>query len=234
MRDERDGACSAAVVDASGSCGIDSTKAVCRCVGSYHLELWGYILYVVSVLMLPAGLGVAWSGCVCVVLFCFRLGGLHAHIHGPFSFHTFIGTRRWVGLMNLNTHLVGSRKSMMTFLALGPTIVMALNVPSSVGRKDVLRAAAAIGTLGVPSSVAAAPSSVAAAGGQSGTARLPTNEVVSVVEGISQKRLGSSGIIVSEVGLGTRKGGALQTSMRPTRPNVMPSWTGPFLRAEST
>lgn len=97
---------------------------------------------------------------------------------------------------------------MMTFLTLGPTIVMALNVPSSVGRKDVLRAAAAIGTLGVPSSVAAAPPSVAAAGGQSGTARLPTNEVVSVVEGISQKRLGSSGIIVSEVGLGTQRWGS--------------------------
>ena len=197
----------------------------------------GGTYYVVSVLMLPAGLGVAWSGCVCVVLFCFNLGVFMLTFTARLFSHFHSAHALWVGVrvgLSRNTHLVGSRKSMMTFLALGPTIVMALNVPSSVGRKDVLRAAAAIGTLGVPSSVAAAPSSVAAAGGQSGTARLPTNEVVSVVEGISQKRLGSSGIIVSEVGLGTRKGGALQTSMRPTRPNVMPSWTGPFLRAEST
>lgn len=33
----------------------------------------------------------------------------------------------------------------------------------------------------------------------------PTNEVVGVIDGIRQKRLGSSGIIVSEVGLGTQR-----------------------------
>ena len=97
MRDERDGACSAAVVDASGSCGIDSTKAVCRCVGSYLILSCGGTYYVVSVLMLPAGLGVAWSGCVCVVLFCFRLGvfmlTFTARLFSHFHRHT-----RWVGV----------------------------------------------------------------------------------------------------------------------------------------
>ena len=35
-----------------------------------------------------------------------------------------------------------------------------------------------------------------------------TNEVVSVVEGIRQKRLGDSGLVVSEIGLGTQRWGS--------------------------
>ena len=75
---------------------------------------------------------------------------------------------------------------------------MALNQPS-IGRKEVLRAVAAAAAVGCGK-----PSLVAA---KSGIA-LPTNEVVSVVEGISQKRLGGGDIIVSEGGLGTQRWGS--------------------------
>ena len=70
-------------------------------------------------------------------------------------------------------------------------------------RKDLIRttaaaAAASILTEPIAAASAAVPKSVG-----------PTNEVVGVVNGISQKRLGGSGIVVSEVGLGTQRWGSI-------------------------
>lgn len=81
--------------------------------------------------------------------------------------------------------------------------VVALNA-AAMRRSDVLRvaaasaASAAIG-VGAPEYVAAASTRAAVR---------PTNEVVDVIDGIRQKRLGGTDIIVSEVGLGTQRWGS--------------------------
>ena len=67
-------------------------------------------------------------------------------------------------------------------------------------RGELLRTAAA-GVLGtaLPASAAIRKSQVSAG---------PTNEIVSVVDGIRHKRLGGTDIIVSEMGLGTQRWGS--------------------------
>ena len=78
---------------------------------------------------------------------------------------------------------------------------LALNNPA-MRRSDVIKAASGIllpNLIPAPAS-AAVRKSTASAG--------PTNEVMGVVDGIRQKRLGGSGIIVSEVGLGTQRWGS--------------------------
>jgi len=68
-------------------------------------------------------------------------------------------------------------------------------------RSEILRAAAsAAAAIAAPTPALAARKSAAASG--------PTNEVVGTVDGIRQKRLGGSGIVVSEVGLGTQRWGS--------------------------
>ena len=69
---------------------------------------------------------------------------------------------------------------------------------ASMRRRDVLKGATAAAALAQP---AAALARVPASAG-------PTNEVVGIVDGIRQKRLGGSGIVVSEVGLGTQRWGS--------------------------
>ena len=61
---------------------------------------------------------------------------------------------------------------------------------------------------GITGNNAASPTSTSSASGEGG----PTNEVVGVVDGIRQKRLGGSDIIVSEVGLGTQRWGSADTN----------------------
>ena len=85
-------------------------------------------------------------------------------------------------------------------------------------RGDVLKgaaAAAASAAAGFVPPAAAATSRVAELADRGSMAKLltsssagPTNEVVGTVDGIRQKRLGGSGIIVSEVGLGTQRWGS--------------------------
>tara|TARA_B100000795_G_scaffold89567_1_gene65194 strand:- start:193 stop:621 length:429 start_codon:yes stop_codon:yes gene_type:complete len=94
-----------------------------------------------------------------------------------------------------------------------PCCYAAMATPGEAGsamrRRDVLKGATAAAALAQQPSAALArvPALPASAG--------PTNEVISVVDGIRQKRLGGSGIIVSEVGLGTQAGDATPTSHHP-------------------
>ena len=87
-----------------------------------------------------------------------------------------------------------------------PCCYAAMATPGEAGsamrRRDVLKGATAAAALAQQPSGALArvPALPASAG--------PTNEVISVVDGIRQKRLGGSGIIVSEVGLGTQRWGS--------------------------
>ena len=71
---------------------------------------------------------------------------------------------------------------------------------SAMRRRDVLKGATAAAALAAQQPAAALARVPASAS--------PTNEVVGVVDGIRQKRLGGSGIIVSEVGLGTQRWGS--------------------------
>ena len=70
---------------------------------------------------------------------------------------------------------------------------------SAMRRRDVLKGATAAAALAQQPSAALAR--VPASAG-------PTNEVAGVIDGIRQKRLGGSGIIVSEIGLGTQRWGS--------------------------
>ena len=74
----------------------------------------------------------------------------------------------------------------------------AMTLPRSLRRSDLLRVAAA-GAVPWPALPATAKAPAAVGN---------TNEVVEVVDGIRHKRLGGSGIIVSEVGLGTQRWGS--------------------------
>ena len=84
-----------------------------------------------------------------------------------------------------------------------PCCYAAMATPGEAGsamrRRDVLKGATAAAALAQQPSVALAR--VPASAG-------PTNEVVGEIDGIRQKRLGGSGIIVSEVGLGTQRWGS--------------------------
>lgn len=82
------------------------------------------------------------------------------------------------------------------------TAALAFSHPA-MKRADVIRAASA-GIL-LPN---IAPQPASAAVRKGAVSAGPTNEVVSVIDGIRQKRLGGSGIIVSEVGLGTQRWGS--------------------------
>lgn len=93
---------------------------------------------------------------------------------------------------------------MMTFLVVGVAAMALSGEPTAMRRSDLLRAAAATTAAGIvpwPATAAIRKQPARASAG-------PTNEVVGVVDGINQKRLGSSGIIVSEVGLGTQRWGS--------------------------
>jgi hypothetical protein len=96
-------------------------------------------------------------------------------------------------------------ESLMFMLILHlPCSYAAMTTPGEAGsamrRRDVLKGATAAAALAQQPSAALAARVPASAG--------PTNEVVGVVDGIRQKRLGGSGIIVSEVGLGTQRWGS--------------------------
>ena len=70
-----------------------------------------------------------------------------------------------------------------------------------MSRGDLLRTAASVAAASaLPIQPASAAASIRKAG--------PTNEIVNVIDGIRQKRLGDTDIIVSEVGLGTQRWGS--------------------------
>lgn len=91
--------------------------------------------------------------------------------------------------------------SLRLLVLLAPAAVAGLVTPSTTRRGAVNGAAtaAAIASTGSPP-----PAAKAASKPKSG----PTNEVVKTVDGIRQKRLGGSDIIVSEMGLGTQRWGS--------------------------
>ena len=93
-------------------------------------------------------------------------------------------------------------------LFLGAIVATGASVPSSGGRRALLRAGCSVAasSLWLPPSGIVLPASAATRLPKG--AKGPTNEICRTVNGIHQKRLGGGDIIVSEMGLGTQRWGS--------------------------